>query len=142
VLKVPAERRPRAAAAGRLDKSRRDSIACFRPLPWEDRLRLRLAVCLLLAGLGSAHAQQTTNTPPPPSLPSTFPTFQTYSSCLMNCDTKSGACQGTCSVSNSPSLTFATTPAGTRPDPGALAQCYLACNTQVLTCKQTCIPPH
>jgi hypothetical protein len=45
-------------------------------------------------------------------------------------------------VSNSPTLTFTTTPVGTRPDPGALAQCYQSCTTQALTCKQTCTPPH
>jgi hypothetical protein len=106
-------------------------------------LRLRLAICLLLAGVACAHAQQTTTVPPPPpGLPSTFPQFQTYAGCLMNCDTKSGMCQGACSLSNSPSLTFAPTPAGTRPDPGALAQCYISCNTQQLVCKQSCTPPH
>jgi hypothetical protein len=61
---------------------------------------LRLAVLLVFAGLGCAQAQQTTTVPPPaPSLPSTFPQFQTYASCLMNCDTKSGTRQGTCNVS-------------------------------------------
>jgi hypothetical protein len=104
---------------------------------------LRLAVCLVLAGLGCAQAQQTTTVPtPPPGLRSTFPQFQTYAGCLMNCDTKSGTCQGTCSVSNSPTVTFAPTPAGTRPDPGTLAQCYLSCNTQALVCKQACTAPH
>jgi hypothetical protein len=109
----------------------------------EDRLRLRLAVCFALAAVTGAHAQQTvTPVPPPPPLPSTFPQFQTYATCLMNCDTKAGTCQSTCSVTNSPTATFATTPVGTRPDPGALAQCYLSCSTQALTCKQTCTPPH
>ena len=108
-------------------------------------MRLRLAVCLALAGIVQAHAQQTVTVPPPPvSPPSTFPRFQTYAGCLMNCDTRSSTCQSTCSVSNSPSFTFAQTgtTGGTRPDPGALAQCYQACNTQTLTCKQTCTPPH
>jgi hypothetical protein len=107
-------------------------------------LRLRLAVFLVLAAVGSAHAQQTTNTPPQPGLPSTFPQFQTYAGCLMNCDTRSVTCQSTCSVSNSPTTTFATTSttSGTRPDAGTLAQCYLGCNTQALSCKQTCAPPH
>jgi hypothetical protein len=106
-------------------------------------LRLRLAVCLVLAGVACAHAQQTTTVPPPPAgLPSNYPQFQTYSSCLMNCDTKSGTCQGTCSVSNSPSFTFAAPTPATRPDSGALAQCYLACSTQALVCKQACTPPH
>jgi len=105
-------------------------------------VRLRLAVCLVLAGLASAQAQQTTTVPPPPpGLPSSFPQYSTYSSCLMGCDTKSGTCQNTCSVSNSPSVTFAAPVAGTRPDPGTLSQCYLACTTQALTCKQACVPP-
>jgi len=109
-------------------------------------VRVRIAVCLVVAALGSAHAQQTTTPPPPTGLPSTFPQFQTYAGCLMNCDTRSATCQSTCSVSNSPSFTFAPTgtgtTAGTRPDPGALAQCYLSCNNQALVCKQTCTPPH
>jgi hypothetical protein len=108
-------------------------------------MRFRLAVCLVLAGVVHAHAQQTVTVPPPPTpLPSTFPQFQTYAGCLMNCDTRSATCQSTCSVSNSPSLTFAQsgTPAGTRADPGALSQCYLSCSSQALACKQTCTPPH
>jgi hypothetical protein len=107
-------------------------------------MRLRLAVCFVLAAIVQAHAQQTVTVPPPPvSPPSTFPQFQTYAGCLMNCDTKSATCQGTCSVSNSPSLTFAQTGTpGTRQDPGALSQCYLSCNSQALACKQTCTPPH
>ena len=44
----------------------------------------------------------------------------------MNCDTRSATCQSTCSVSNSPALTFAaptSATAGTRPDAGGnLAQ--------------------
>jgi hypothetical protein len=106
-------------------------------------LRLRLAVCLVLAGVGCASAQQTTTVPPPPAgLPSNFPQVQTYAACLMNCDTKQGTCQGTCSVSNSPTFTFAPTPAGTRPDSGTLSQCYLSCTTQQLTCKNACTAPH
>jgi hypothetical protein len=105
-------------------------------------LRLRLAVGFVVAAVACAHAQQTTTPPPPQGLPSTFPQFQTYAGCLMNCDTRAGTCQGSCSVSNSPSLTFAPTTAGARPDPGTLAQCYAACNTQALTCKQACNPPH
>jgi len=108
----------------------------------EDHLRWPLAICLALAAVTGAHAQQTNTPPPPPPLPSTFPQFQTYAGCLMNCDTRSATCQSTCSVTNSPTATFATTPVGTRPDPGALAQCYLSCSTQALTCKQTCTPPH
>jgi hypothetical protein len=117
-------------------------------------LILRLAICVLLVGIGWAHAQtldegrpvrlaqQTTTVPPPPALPSTLPRAQALSSCLMSCDTKSGMCQGTCSVSNSPSVTLAAPTAGTRPDPGALAQCYLSCSTQQITCKQACNAPH
>jgi hypothetical protein len=105
-------------------------------------LRWPLAICFALAAVTAAHAQQTTTVPPPPPLPSTFPQYQTYAGCLMNCDTRSATCQSTCSVSNAPTVTFATTPAGTRPDPGTLAQCYLGCSTQALTCKQTCAPPH
>jgi hypothetical protein len=103
---------------------------------------LSLAVFLVLAGVGCASAQQTTTPPPPAGLPSNFPQVQAYAACLMNCDTRSGTCQGTCSVSNSPTVTFAPTSAGTRPDPGALSQCYLSCSTQVLVCKQACTPPH
>ena len=109
-------------------------------------MRLPLAVFCVFAAVASAHAQQTvTPIPPPPSLPSTFPQFQTYASCLMNCDTRSATCQSTCSVSNSPAVTFAgstSATAGTRPDAGTLSQCYLGCNTQALSCKQTCAPPH
>src|ERR1043166_9564791 len=86
------------------------------------RLRFRLAICLALAAVTGAHAQQTNTVPPPAPLPSTFPQFQTYAGCLMNCDTRSVTCQSTCSVSNLPTATFATTPTGTRPDPGALTQ--------------------
>jgi hypothetical protein len=109
-------------------------------------LRLPLAVFFVFAAIAPAHAQQTvTPIPPPPSLPSTFPQFQTYAGCLMNCDTRSATCQSTCSVSNSPAVTFAgstSATSGTRPDPGALSQCYLGCSTQALACKQTCTPPH
>ena len=106
-------------------------------------MRLKLAICVMLAGVGFAQAQQTvTPPPPPPGLPSNFPAYQTYTGCVMNCDTKTSTCQATCSVSNSASGTFAAPVAGTRTDPGALAQCYLACNTQALTCKQACVAPH
>jgi hypothetical protein len=108
----------------------------------------------VLAAVAHAHAQQTVTVPPPTSLPSTFPQFQTYAGCLMNCDTRAGTCQSTCSVSNSPAVTFAapsSTPSATRSDPslapvrpdaGALAQCSLNCSTQALACKQACSPPH
>jgi hypothetical protein len=110
-------------------------------------VRLRLAVCFMLAAVCSASAQQTTTVPPPPpGLQSTFPQFQTYAGCLMNCDTRAGTCQGTCSINNSPPTTFSTTATGTtggtRPDPGALGQCYSVCNTQALSCKASCTPPH
>jgi len=119
-------------------------------------LRLRLAVFFVLAAVTHAPAQQTVTTPPPTPLPSTFPQFQSYSGCLMSCDTTAGTCRATCSVSNSPAVTFpsplaATTPSATRTDPslvpvrpdaGALAQCNLNCGTQVLICKQACTPPH
>jgi hypothetical protein len=118
-------------------------------------MRLRLAVCLVLAGVAHVHAQQTVTVPPPPSpLPSTFPQFQTYSGCLMSCDTRAGSCQSSCSVSNSPAITFAAPSSGPsptrsdpsilsqRPDQGTLTQCYLNCNSQALACKQTCTPPH
>ena len=105
-------------------------------------MRWRLAICFALAVTTGAHAQQTVTVPPPAPLPSTFPQFQTYAQCLMNCDTRSATCQSTCSVNNSPTFTFATTPTGTRPDPGAVGQCYLTCSNQALTCKQACVPPH
>ena len=109
-------------------------------------MRLRIAVVFVLAGVAYANAQvnpANPNTPVTPlSLPSTFPQFQSYAQCLMNCDTRSATCQSTCSVSNSPTFTFATTPTGTRPDPGAVGQCYLTCTNQALVCKQSCTPPH
>ena len=106
-------------------------------------MRLRLALCFVLAAVSGAYAQQTTTVPPPAPLPSTFPQFQTYAGCLMNCDTRAGTCQGTCSVSNSPAFTFASpTTTSARPDAGALAACYQSCTTQALACKQSCTPPH
>jgi hypothetical protein len=112
-------------------------------------LRVGLAFFFVLAVVVQAHAQQTVTQPPPTSPPSTFPQFQTYAGCLMNCDTRAGTCQSTCSVSNSPAVTFAapsTTLNATRTDSSVavptLAQCYLSCSTQALVCKQACIPPH
>jgi hypothetical protein len=109
-------------------------------------VRLRIVTCVVLAGVGLAHAQQTvTPPPPPPGLPSNFPQYQTYAGCVMNCDTKTSMCQSTCSINNSPSATFPSTTStltGARPDPGALAQCYVTCNAQQLSCKQACVPPH
>jgi hypothetical protein len=112
---------------------------------------LWLAVFFVFAALAPVQAQQTTNTPPPPSLPSTFPQYQTYAGCTMNCDTRSATCQSTCSVSNSPAVTFAspptvTTPSASRTDASVAAptigQCYLGCSTQALICKQACTAPH
>jgi hypothetical protein len=106
--------------------------------PWEGRLRLWLAVALLAAGVTCAHAQQTiTPVTPPPSLPSTFPQFQTYSTCLMNCDTRVGSCQSSCSFPSVATSTQTTI----RPDPGALTQCYISCTSQALLCKQACRQP-
>src|SRR5690348_15840275 len=98
----------------------------------------------MAAGLTCADAQQTiTPVAPPPGLPSNFPQFQNYSGCLMNCDTRVSTCQSSCSVSNSPTFTFAPPGTGpTRPDPGALSQCYMSCTSQALACKQSCTPPH
>jgi len=104
-------------------------------------VRLGLAVCLVIASLGCAMAQtQTPTVAPPTPLPSPLPRGLNYYSCVMNCDTRAGTCQGSCSVSNSPNTTFGATTAGARPDPGALSQCYLACTNQQLACKQAC--PH
>jgi hypothetical protein len=131
-----------------LDKRRLAWIAFVPTLRREELLRVRLVVCFVLAAVTCAHAQQgvtVTPLPPPPTLPSTFPQFQTYSTCLMTCDTKAGTCQGTCSVNNSPAVTFAAPTSatmGTRPDPGALAQCNQICTNQALLCKQSCTPPH
>jgi hypothetical protein len=107
----------------------------------------RLAIGVLILGLGSTPAQmpeegppvrlaQQTFTPPPPPvpvLPSIIPQTQAFTACVMNCDTASGSCQSACSVSNSPALTSAA---------GALTQCYLSCTSQQLVCKQTCPAPH
>jgi hypothetical protein len=128
-----------------LDNASRHSIRFYVCLFVGGMLALAIAVAFVVAGLTCAHAQQTiTPVTPPAGLPSTFPQFQTYASCLMNCDTRVGQCQSTCSVSNSPAFTFAPTTTGTptRPDPGAVSQCFIACNSQALACKQTCTPPH
>jgi len=111
----------------------------------------RLAICVVVLGIASAHsqtleegrpivlAQQTVvAVPPAPSLPSILPQLQNTASCLMGCDTRVGTCQGTCSFSNSPSVSLAPPIPGTRPDPGALAQCYINCTAQQLACKQAC----
>lgn len=118
-------------------------------------MRLTLAICAVLAGIGWAQAptlddgrirlaQQTVTVPsPPPSLPSILPQTQAYTSCLMGCDTTVGMCQGACSVSNSASATFGPPVPGTvRPDAGALSQCYLNCSSQQLACKRGCVAPH
>src|SRR6516164_5674261 len=66
----------------------------------------RLAIGVLILGLGwtPALAQQqfTPPPPPPPGLPSIIPQTQAYTGCIMNCDTAAGSCQSGCSVSNSP----------------------------------------
>jgi hypothetical protein len=109
--------------------------------------RLAIGVLILFLGWTPAQtpeegppvrlAQQTVVVPPPPpGLPSIFPQTQAFTACVMNCDTASGACQGACSVNNSPALTSA---------PGAheaLTQCYLRCTGQQLACKQGCPAPH
>ena len=106
-------------------------------------MRSRLAVAFVLAGMTCAHAQQTiTPVAPPPGLPSTFPQFQTYSTCLMTCDTRVGVCQSSCSLTNSPGVAFTATGVATPGAAGALTQCYLSCNSQALLCKQSCTPPH
>ena len=99
-------------------------------------MRFRLAICALLIGIGGADAQGP-DARRPIRLAQTSQS-QTFTSCLLNCDTRSGTCQGSCGVGNSPSTTFATPTTGSRPDPGALAQCYLTCTTQQLSCKQAC----
>jgi len=109
----------------------------------------RLAIGVLILGLGWTPAQtpeegppvrlaqQTvTPIPPPPGLPSIIPQTQAFTACVMNCDTASGACQGACSVSNSPAQTSAV---GAHE---ALTQCYLSCSSQQLVCKQGCPSPH
>ena len=104
-------------------------------------IRARLAAAVLILGVlwASAQtlAQQTvTPIPPPPGLPSIIPQTQAFTACVMNCDTASGACQGACSVSNSPAQTSAV---GAHE---ALTQCYLSCSSQQLVCKQGCPSPH
>ena len=112
--------------------------------PWEGHLRVLLTVAFVVAGMTCAHAQQTiTPVTPPAGLPSTFQQYQNYAGCVLNCDTRVGTCQSSCSASNSPTFTFAPTTTGTptRPDPGALTQCFISCNSQALLCKQACRLP-
>ena len=106
----------------------------------------RLAACVLVLGVALAPvqtlAQQTVIViPPPPGLPSILPQTQAFTSCVLNCDTTVGLCQGACSVNNSP-VALATPVGGPRPDPNALAQCFISCTSQQLNCKQACTPPH
>ena len=114
----------------------------------------RLALGVLILGVAWAPAQtpeegppvrlaqQTVTVPtPPPGLPSILPQTQAFTTCVMNCDTSAGMCQGACSVNNSP-LALATPVGGTRPDPNALTQCYISCTSQQLNCKQSCPAPH
>jgi hypothetical protein len=108
----------------------------------EIRARLAAAVLILCLGWTPAQAQQTVVAiPPPPGLPSILPQTQAFTSCVLNCDTVVGLCQGACSVNNSiaSSATFA---GGPRPDPHALTQCYLNCTSQQLACKQACPASH
>jgi hypothetical protein len=120
-------------------------------------MRLLLAVVFVIAGLTCAHAQvnpANPNTPgvpvTPTPLPSTFPQFQNYTACLMNCDTRVGTCQSSCSLNNSPSFTLAPL-ASTSPGTGtgtvtsgaaSLTQCNMTCVSQSLVCKQSCTAPH
>jgi len=114
-------------------------------------MRLRLAVAFVVAGVTCAHAQQTiTPITPPAGLPSTFPQYQVYSACVMNCDTRVGQCQGACSLNNSPAFTlapFASTAPGTgtgvlTSGAASLTQCNMTCISQSLACKMSCQPPH
>ena len=109
----------------------------------ESRVRLTIGVLILCLGWTPAQtpeegppvrlAQQTvTPIPPPPGLPSIIPQTQAFTACVMNCDTASGACQGACSVANSPDRTIV---AGAHE---TLTQCYLSCTSTLLQCKQTC----
>jgi hypothetical protein len=114
-------------------------------------MRLRLAVAFVVTGATCAYAQQTfTPIPAPPGLPSTFPQYQNYAGCLMNCDTRVAQCQGSCSLTNSPAFTLAPL-ASTAPGTGtgtltsgaaSLTQCNMNCVSQSLVCKQSCQPPH
>jgi hypothetical protein len=114
-------------------------------------MRLWIALAFVIAGVTCANAQQTvTPIPPPRSLPPIFPQYQSYATCLMNCDTRVGQCQGTCSLSNTPTFTLAPL-ASTSPGSGtgtltsgaaSLTQCNMSCISQSLVCKQSCQPPH
>jgi hypothetical protein len=97
----------------------------------ENRARLNIGVLIL--GLGWTPAQTPEEGPPVRLAQQTvvvLPQIQAFTACVMNCDTTSGACQGACSVNNSPALTSAT---GAHE---ALTQCYLSCKSQQLACKQ------
>ncbi len=105
---------------------------------------MRLALCLLCALLFAVPAQaQTPQQPPtfqPPQPSQTTIQSQQLLSCYLNCDTRAGQCQGTCTQSNSAQVTLVpvTPSTTTRPDPGALSQCFLSCSSQQLVCKQAC----
>ena len=120
-------------------------------------MRHRLAVFILLAGIGCAGAQTADEGPPVRLAQSTQAPIgqsqssqsqaqsQAFTSCLMNCDTRAGSCQGTCSVSNSVQSSFPVASPNpfnptfnARPDTGSLTQCYISCTTQQLVCKQGC----
>jgi hypothetical protein len=107
------------------------SVACAFAQTRDDQRPIRLA-----QSSQAPISQPTITSPTSPSSPQS----QAFTSCVMNCDTRAGTCQGTCSVGNSaataPSLfgpTFSP-----RTDIGALPQCYLNCTTQQLACKQAC----
>lgn len=126
-------------------------------------VRRWFAIGGVLAAIGAAAAQssdegpairlaQSSQAPISQPIPSTSPTSpssaqsQAFTSCVMNCDTRVGLCQGTCSISNVPSVTTLGAPVSggltpaplVRPDSGALSQCYLNCTAQQLYCKQAC----
>jgi hypothetical protein len=78
--------------------------------------------------------QITTPTPTPAiPLPQIQSQTQAYTACATNCETSSGLCRSSCSLSN--------TAASTATISGALSQCYINCSTQQLFCKNACTPP-
>jgi hypothetical protein len=58
----------------------------------ENGLRFKLATLCLIGSATCALGQQTVTVPPPTPIPSTLPQAQTFTSCLMNCDTAAGTC--------------------------------------------------
>jgi hypothetical protein len=109
---------------------------------------VRLGFCLIWALLSVTAAQaQTPLLPPsftPPQPSQATIQSQQLLSCTLGCDTRAGQCQGVCSQANTPLASFPlpNTPATSiRPDPGALAQCFLNCSSVALVCKQACTTP-